>query len=408
MRIFKFFAVFLTVLGLVYTVIIGVNLNVFKTVFTNQEALAEGSEWVEKTYSLAGIVDFIKAHPDLVSVTLNDVESDTIRMFNNLNYGDENARTMGGLGHFILLATYASEVINGRISEDQLIPVTAINRFFVPNFEPNKHRESIELLQGLAAPESEMRLDDIVAVMIRRNHQPSADLVYSILGKKAVQEFMDAHVQGTIERPALWSAFHLATAASGQTSHLSGSFDDYSMYYDQFEHRLLTESDIESEIMLKAMDVSKIEYSFFEEKNAYRSLPKATPTSFDRFIHKMFTDESFGLNFSEIIKRHLAWSMDNPKVSLDFKSLYAMYDNRISISNGMAVGTSVYTERTQITSVFFDQLPVGFWMHMSSNLINQDFQMRLMYDPAMFERTYSMLMLNESGDQQTEIIPGDK
>ena len=46
MRIFKFFAVFLTVLGLVYTVIIGVNLNVFKTVFTNQEALAEGSEWV--------------------------------------------------------------------------------------------------------------------------------------------------------------------------------------------------------------------------------------------------------------------------------------------------------------------------------------------------------------------------
>ena len=122
----------------------------------------------------------------------------------------------------------------------------------------------------------------------------------------------------------------------------------------------------------------------------------------------MFTDESFGLNFREIIKRHLAWSMDNPKVSLDFKSLYAMYDNRISISNGMAVGTSVYTERTQITSVFFDQLPVGFWMHMSSNLINQDFQMRLMYDPAMFERTYSMLMLNESGDQQTEIIPGDK
>jgi len=41
--------------------------------------------------------------------------------------------------------------------------------------------------------------------------------------------------------------------------------------------------------------------------------------------------------------------------------------------------------------VFFDQLPVGFWMHMSSNLINQDFQLRMKYDPAMFERTAILL-----------------
>ena len=407
MRIFKFIAVFAVVLGLVYTVIIGLNLSVFKTVFTNQEALAEGSEWVEKTYSLAGIVDFIQAHPELVSVTLNDIESDTVTMFNNLNYGHENARTMGGLGHFVLLATYANEVTNGRISEDQLIPVTAIKRFFVPDHEPNKHRESIELLQSLSASQSKIRLDDVVAVMIRRNHQPSADLVYSVIGKQAVQEFMNSHVQGDIEIPALWSAFHLAIVASGQTSHLSGNSDDYSTYYEQFERRLLTESDTEAVIMLKALDVSKIDYSFFEEKSAYKSLPKATPSSFENFVHKMFTDESLGLNFREIIERHLAWSMDNPKVARDFKSLYAMYDNRISISNGIAVGTSVYTGRTQITSVFFDQLPVGFWMHMSSNLINQDFQMRLMYDPAMFERTYNMLMLKESGEQQTETIQGE-
>ncbi|HAC15967.1 MAG TPA: hypothetical protein DCE78_08500, partial [Bacteroidetes bacterium] len=277
MRIFKFLAVFAAVLGIVYTLIIGLNLSVFKTVFTNQEALAEGSEWVEKTYSLSGLVDFIQAHPELVSVTLNDIESDTVRMFNHLNYGQEKTRTMGGLGHFILLATYANEVINGRLSEDQMISVTAIERFFVPNHEPNKHRESIELLQSHSQSKSEFRLDDVVAVMVRRNHQPSADLVYSVVGKLAVQEFMDAHVHGDIDMPAVWSAFHLAIVASGQTSHLNGSADDYLKFYNEFERRLLLDSDSEAVIMLKALDVNKSEYSFFEEKNAYKSLPKATP-----------------------------------------------------------------------------------------------------------------------------------
>ena len=68
MRIAKFLAVFVLVTGLVYLVVFGLNFNVFKTVFTNQEALAEGSEWIEKTYSLAGMTEFVAAHPDLVSV----------------------------------------------------------------------------------------------------------------------------------------------------------------------------------------------------------------------------------------------------------------------------------------------------------------------------------------------------
>ena len=49
MRIAKFLAVFVLVTGLGLPWWSSVwNFNVFKTVFTNQEALAEGSEWILK------------------------------------------------------------------------------------------------------------------------------------------------------------------------------------------------------------------------------------------------------------------------------------------------------------------------------------------------------------------------
>jgi len=137
MRLFKFLAVFAIVLGLVYIVVIGLNMNVFKSVFTNQDALADGSEWVEKTFSLAGLVDFIQVHPDLVSVTLSDTSSASNPDSSSITFEAEQPRVMAGTGHLILLATYARLVQDGLLNPDQIITKDQINRFVVPGFEPS-------------------------------------------------------------------------------------------------------------------------------------------------------------------------------------------------------------------------------------------------------------------------------
>lgn len=395
MRLFKFLAVFAIVLGLVYIVVIGLNMNVFKSVFTNQEALADGSEWVEKTYSLAGLVDFVQAHPDLVSVTLSDTSSASSPDSTSITFEAEQPRVMAGTGHLILLATYARMVQNGDLDPEQEVTKDQINRFVVPGFEPSKHRETIRLFEEINAHESEFTLDSVVQAVIQRNHQPSADLLYSLVGVSNIDSTLSASgIQG-IERPALWSAFHIANTTAESEA-------DYQLEYEIIAERLLSDSSTDAGILLQTSGVDGIKYDFNQEKKAYRMLPKTMPTSMSTFMVWMLDAKRFGTEATEIAKKHLGWPMNDTKVTRDFTELYAIYDNRISISHGVAIGTSAYTGRTLVSTVYFDQLPVGFWMHMSSNLINQDYQMRLMYDPALYERSFNMLQLGQSSTSQPE------
>lgn len=404
MKIFKFLAVFAIVLGVVYIIVIGLNLNVFKTVFTNQEALAEGSEWIDKTYSLSGMVDYIQAHPDLVSVTLaaiEDIASDSSSTA--IRYGENEPRVMAGIGHLILLGTYAELVSNGELSPEMTFSRSDIERFFVPGVEPNRHRESMRLLESTSGTNDVFQLYDIVEVMVLRNHQPSADLIYSVLGVEHITAFLEKYSDGGIQAPAMWSAFHLAVVASGQTRSIDGNPEDYRNYYDINLERL-SSGKSDATTILNALGLKKLDYTFFEEKNAYRNLPVAQPGSIARLLNTLLDEDHVESELRAVIVSHMDWPMQDPKVMRDFEVLYAMYDNRISVSHGVAFGTSAYTQRTYISTVFFDSLPVGFWMHMSSNLINQDYQLRLMYDPALYDRTYNLLMLSESDGNQTETI----
>ncbi len=394
MRLFKFLAVFAIVLGLVYIVVIGLNMNVFKSVFTNQEALADGSEWVEKTYSLAGLVDFIQAHPDLVSVTLSDT-SYTSNPDSSISFKSDQPRVMAGTSHLILLATYAQMVENGELSPEQIITRNQINRFVIPGFEPSKHRETLRLYEEINSHKTDFTLDSDVQAVIQRNHQPSADLLYSLFGTANIDSTISRSKIDSIQSPSLWSAFHIAYAIAGAT-------ERYQAEYQIISERLLSDQTIVAEVLLQAAGIEEIEYSFNEEKMAYRVLPKAKPSSMASFMIWILDESRFGTGATEIAKNVLGWPMNDSKVARDFIELYAIYDNRISISHGVALGTSAYTSRTQVSTVNFDQLPVGFWMHMSSNLINQDYQMRLMYDPALYERSFTMLQTGQSSTSQPE------
>lgn len=395
MRLFKFLAVFAVVLGLVYIVVIGLNMNVFKSVFTNQDALADGSEWVEKTFSLSGLVDFIQVHPDLVSVTLSDTSHASNPDSSSITFESEQPRVMAGTGHLILLATYARLVQDGILNPNQIITKDQINRFVVPGFEPSKHRETIRLFTEINSSDSEFSLDSVVQAVIQRNHQPSADFIYSLVGSANIDSTIAASgVQG-IDHPALWAAFHIATANTDTTA-------QYQSEYDIILERLLSDESTDAKILLQAAGVDEIDYSFNDEKQAYRALPKTKPSSMASFMVWMLDELRFGKVATEVTKKQLGWPMNDTKVTRDFTELYAIYDNRISISHGVAVGTSAYTNRTQVSTVYFDQLPVGFWMHMSSNLINQDYQMRLMYDPALYERSFNILQLGQSSTSQPE------
>ncbi|MEX1062719.1 MAG: hypothetical protein WEC12_03885, partial [Balneolaceae bacterium] len=67
-RAIKFLGFFLGAALLIFLLVFGLNRSSFEMLFENRDAMAEGNEWVEKTYSMLGLTEYIEAHPDMVSI----------------------------------------------------------------------------------------------------------------------------------------------------------------------------------------------------------------------------------------------------------------------------------------------------------------------------------------------------
>lgn len=385
MRIAKFLAVFMIVTGLVYLLVVGLNFNVFKTVFSNQEALAEGSEWVEKTFSLSGMTDFVAAHPDMVSIVMLPTDS---LSDHRLLFEERTPRAMGATSHFILLYAYAKGVANGVVFPEQPVLLDDLARFTVPGHEPNRHRESIRVLNRLQlVVDNQVPLDAIVRLMVTRNHQPSADYLFHLLGKDWVHGAARILLGEDAEMPMTWSSFYTAATLILPPHDQPVSVEDRVRFQQQaaivFDQ--LDAGTMEIAQLLPDDRRRGVDYLFFEEKSIHRLMPHVVPYDLADGLRRMLLDTGF--QGRELVMEHMRWPMENPEILRDFSDIGAIYDSRISLSGGVSFGTSAYTGETFASVTFFDQLPVGFWMHMSSNLINQDFQLRLKFDPAMFERT---------------------
>jgi hypothetical protein len=64
------------------------------------------------------------------------------------------------------------------------------------------------------------------------------------------------------------------------------------------------------------------------------------------------------------------------------------------MANALSFGVSAYGKSPFVQAIFFDNLPVAFWFHMSSNLMHQDYARRLIWDPELREVTRQEISAN--------------
>ncbi|HBQ61789.1 MAG TPA: hypothetical protein DD671_19825, partial [Balneolaceae bacterium] len=109
---------------------------------------------------------------------------------------------------------------------------------------------------------------------------------------------------------------------------------------------------------------------------------------------RLLRKEVISAEVSEQIMAKLRWPMGSEPIARSFEDYGAIYDNRMGLLAGIDFGTSTYDGHTSVQAIFFDQLPVGFWVHMSANHMQEDFQQRLIWDPALYETTLQQISEN--------------
>lgn len=378
-RALKFLAVFLGAAAFVFAMVIGLNYSGFKTLFENEAGMAEGSQYIENTYSLAGLADFIGEHPEWVSITsynVNDPDS-------GIYYQENVPRALGATTNLFLLMEYVRQVEEGRLNPEEEISLQEIKKFALPEISENNHKKIIDTFEDGTAP-----LDEVVNAMLQNSDLVSADYLWFRLGEENIRALMDTLAMPESALPLPFSGMYMRINPSlNDTSDLSDiPFSTFADQAIQSARRLKDDLDFNQQVKEQFED-DRISLTFMQERDALAYFPQATTQELADLMAQLLRKEILSPEISEQIKTKLRWPMGSEPIARSFEDYGAIYDNRMGLLGGIDFGTSIYDGHTSVQAVFFDQLPVGFWVHMSANYMQEDYQQRLIWDPALYETT---------------------
>ncbi|MAL17081.1 MAG: hypothetical protein CL670_06215 [Balneola sp.] len=378
-RAFKFLLTFLAAAAFVFAMVIGLNYSGFETLFENEEGMAEGSQYIENTYSLAGLAEFIGEHPEWVSITSYNVNNPD----SGISYREDVPRALGATGNIFLVMEYERQVANGILDPTELISLEEIKKFALPEISENNHNKLIEEFEDGNTP-----LDDVVLAMLQNSDLVSADYLWFRLGEENIRTLIDSLGMPQTSLPLPFSGMY--TAINPELNDTTGinemSFAEFAEKSISEARRLNNDPSYNQKVK-DQFDDDRLSLTFMQERDALEHFPQATTAQLADLMVRLLRDEVISPQISEQIKEKLRWPMGSEPISRSFEDYGAIYDNRMGLLGGIDFGTSIYDGHTSVQAVFFDQLPVGFWVHMSANHMQEDFQQRLIWDPALYQTT---------------------
>ena len=378
-RALKFLFVFLAAAAFVFAMVIGLNYSGFKTLFQNEEGMAEGSEYIESTYSLKGLAEFVGEHPEWVSITSYNVNNPDSGIF----YQTDIPRTLGATANLFLLIEYERQVVEGLLDPAEEITLKEIKKFALPEISENNHNQLIEEFEEGTAP-----LDDVVKAMLENSDLVSADYIWFKLGEDNIRALMDSLNVNDSLLPLPYSGMYTRINPSlNDTSELKTmSFDRFAEEVIGIAEQLNSDPNF-NQTVKDQFDDDRLSLSFMQERDALAYFPQATTRELTDLMLRLWNEEVLTENISQRVKDKLRWPMGSEPIARSFEDYGAIYDNRMGLLVGIDFGTSTYDGHTSVQAVFFDRLPVGFWVHMSANYMQEDYQQRLIWDPALYETT---------------------
>ncbi|MEQ8524506.1 serine hydrolase [Gracilimonas sp.] len=378
-RALKFLFTFLAAAAFVFAMVIGLNYSGFETLFENEAGMAEGSQYIENTYSLAGLAEFIGEHPEWVSITSYNVNQPDSGIF----YQENVPRALGATANLFLLIEYERQIAEGLLNPTESISLTEIKKFALPEISENNHNKLIEEFEDGSAP-----LDDVVLAMLQNSDLVSADYLWFRLGEENIRALIDTLGMSETSLPLPFSGMYTRINPSlNDTSVLNKlSYSDFAEQSIAEARKLKDDADYNQKVKDQFYD-DRLSITFMQERDALAYFPQATTNQLTQLMTLLLDNEIINSEVSEAVKNKLRWPMGSEPITRSFKDYGAIYDNRMGLLGGIDFGTSIYDGHTSVQAVFFDQLPVGFWVHMSANHMQEDYQQRLIWDPALYETT---------------------
>jgi len=391
-RALKFFAAFFFTALIIFGSILLLNWKPFTIFYENRDAMVEGSQWVEETYSLRGLSHYIAENPEHVTVMSSVISSpdSTIRYESNV------PRPMGTIANLFILVAAADAIESGRLNPDRMIEWDRISRYQIPDVDRSEHEESFKTAQnrGWISRDRQIALHQALQLLAEFNDLALADYLWGMIEQKRWAELANRLNLQSTDMPLPFSGLYL-TISPGIREMEAAEIYDLELARDSVQFRIdvidrsarFAENEEFRQSVIDYAKSNRLGNTFLEERDGLVLFPKTTGSEMEKILTDLWNDELLSQKVSGLVKQWMRWPMERQSgIGRDFSDYGAIYDNRMGLLNGIDFGTSVYTGETTVQAVFFDRIQIAFWFHMSSNHMHQDFQQRLIFDPAMIRQ----------------------
>jgi hypothetical protein len=400
MRILKFIGAFLGTLILVFFLAFGFSLDSLFTLFENRESLQEGQEWVAKTSSLKGLAEYIGAQPEHVSiVSLNLTHPDS-----SISYNGHTPRTMGRLSNIFLAIHYARQVAAGKLDPDRQIPLDEVNKYQLPYMDYSSHTNALAALEdaGEISDKGTVSLSSLMQIAIQYHDLAVSDFLLFYFEPQNIEHLVNE--LGLLETESLlpFSGLYITLHPGIYGRSIEQHADSLSrMSRTEFEtmvwenaRNFANDPGFHSKVEEVFESNNGLGITFTQQRDLLDFFPKTTSQDMAGLMKRIQQNELFSKEISQEIKSLMNWPMNVSRLQRDLSSYGAIYDNRLGMANALSFGVSAYGKSPFVQAIFFDNLPVAFWFHMSSNLMHQDYARRLIWDPQLRKATRQEISAN--------------
>jgi len=387
MRALKLFSVYIGVIAVVMAIIFIPNWDEFQEVFDNIDGLKEGTEFIESTYSLGGLIDYLVEQPQYTAIysLSGDPSQDAIA------HNPEQMHTMGALQH-LLAAAYLYEL------EHQGIAVLAeshnwkeISLYQLPNYYYSNHASALDYLEDIEAlSDNQVPVTYLIDAMIVNNDYAIHDFLvhtYRLDTLSIDESYSIDNIQpfaglALMMHPGVRDKDFETLISEYREMDIAQFNEQSGRYFEDW----VTDSQ-KREAFVEIFEEEDYGLTFLEEKQTYDLYPHASARSFTLFMKDILEGNRWNSELTNAFTDHLRWMLEDRAVNYQFYDYGGGYESRIGLLNGFDFGIVDSTDSYRYQTVFFDQVPIALWFHLSSNFMNQDYQRRLIWDPELRNRT---------------------
>lgn len=322
--------------------------------------------------------------PDSVGLAAFEIGREAEGVFHNADV----PMPLASVVKILNLIAYAEAVDSGQIDPGSWVPLSEMEKFYLPGMDLGSHRRALQDLEnrGLVAFDPPMTpMEEIPGMMIRYSSNAAADYLHLLVGQELIEETAVSLSLKTQTAPCPWIGQFLAMKnykSTGSDLAAVRKFIQDPGLYSSEVMRLTDAFITDSEFLSKSL-VSRSSRASIQAQSLFAENLNSQGSAGDyaRLMAQILSNELASSYQNILVRRTLEW----PRIFPDNQELFRVIGYKSGSLPGVLT-TVYYAERLTdqarvVVALFYRRLPMSTYRDWRQTLPHDEFARWILSDP---------------------------